>query len=80
MTKPCGKFTAFPLKLLFQLSIEKGLFPDDWEKSNIVPVHKKRNKKLIKSYLRISIAQIFSNIYERLIFNSIFNYFIKIIW
>ena len=41
--KLCGKSRGFPLKLLFQSSLEKGLFP---EESNIVPVHKKEKKIL----------------------------------
>lgn len=39
MIKLYGKSIAFPLKLLFQSSLEKGIFRDDWEKSNIVSVH-----------------------------------------
>ena len=77
MVKLCGKSIAFPLKLLFQSSLEKGLFPVVWRKSNIVPIHKKENKNLIENYRPISLLPIFSKIYERLIFNSIFNYFIK---
>ena len=41
-----------------------------------MPVHKKENKNLIKNYRPISLLPIFSKIYERLIFNSIFSYFI----
>ena len=44
MIKLCGKSIAFPLKLLFHSSLEKGCFPADWEKSNTVPVHKKKKK------------------------------------
>ena len=50
MIKLCGKSIAFPLKLLFQSSLEKVLFPVDWKKSNIVHVHEKENKNLIKNY------------------------------
>ena len=75
--KLCGKSIRFPLKVLFQLSQEKGLFPVDWKKSNIVPVHKKENKNAIKNYEPISLFPIFSKIYERLIFNSIYNYYKK---
>ena len=35
MIKLCGKSFALPLKLLFQSSLEKGLFPVDWKKSSI---------------------------------------------
>ena len=77
MIKLCDKSEAFPLKLLFQSSLEKGLFPIDWKKSNIVPIHEKEDKNLIKNYRPISLLPIFSKIYERLIFNSIFKCFIK---
>ena len=77
MIKLCDKSEAFPLKLLFQSSLEKGLFPVDWKKSNIVPIHEKENKNLTKNFQPISLLPIFSKIYERLIFISIFNYFIK---
>ena len=42
MIKLCGESIAFPLKLLFQSSLEKSIFPVDWKKRNIVPVHKKK--------------------------------------
>ena len=63
----CSKSIAFPLKLLFQSSLEKGIFPGDWEKSNIVPLHKKEDKNLIKNYRPISLLPMFSKIYGRLI-------------
>ena len=50
MIKLCVKSIAFPLKLLFYSSLEKGLFAVDSKKSNIVPVHKKENKNLIENY------------------------------
>ena len=77
MIKFCGVSIVFPLNLLFLSSLEKGLFPVDWKKSNIVPAHKKENKNLIENYRPISLLPIFCKIYERLIFNSIFSYFIK---
>ena len=43
MIKTCGgaiKF-SFPLKLIFKSMINEGVFPDDREKSNVVPIHKK---------------------------------------
>ena len=52
--------------------------PEDLKKSNVksnVPIHKKQSKNLIKNYRPISLLPIFSKILERLIFNSMFNYF-----
>ena len=64
MIKFCGKSIAFPLKFLLQSSLEKGVFSVDWKKSNIVPVHKKSNKNLVKNYRLINLLSIFSKIYE----------------
>ena len=50
MIKICGDSIIFPLKLIFKSMINEGLFPDDWKKSNVVPIHKKESKNLIKNY------------------------------
>ena len=41
MIKTCGDSIIFPLKLIFKSMINEGLFPDEWMKSYIVPIHKK---------------------------------------
>ena len=68
MIKLCGKSIAHPLSLIFQSTLNDGVFPDHWEKSNIVPWHKKNNKNLIKNYRPISLLPIFSKVLERLIY------------
>ena len=75
MIQLCGKETFLPLQLLFKSILEEGIFPDDWEK--VVPVHKKESTNLIKNYRPISLHPIFSKIFERLIFNSLYNYFMN---
>ena len=50
MIQLCGKSIALPLKLLFKTILEKGTFPEDWKKSNVVPIQKRVqefNKKTI---------------------------------
>ena len=77
MIQLCGKDIILPLQLLFKSMLEEGIFPDDWSKSNVVPVHKKESTNLIKNYRPISLLPIFSKIFEQLIFNSLFNYFMQ---
>ena len=43
---------------------------------NVVPVHKKENKCLVKNYRPISLLPIFAKVFERVIYNSLFNYFL----
>ena len=57
--------------------INEGVFPDDREKSNVVPIHQKESKNLIKNYRPISLLPIFSKAFERLLFNTLFNFFLQ---
>ena len=43
--------------------------------ANVVPIHKKEDKMLVKNYRPISLFPIFGKMFERVIYNSIFNYF-----
>ena len=64
MIKLCGKAIFYPLKLIFEASLQGGQFPDYWEEANVVPVHKKESKNLVKNYRPISLLSIFGNIFE----------------
>ena len=77
MCELCVKTIAIPLKLMFRSMLEEGVFPDDWKKSNAVPIRKRNSKNLIKNYRPINFHPISSKVFERLIFNSLFNYFIQ---
>ena len=77
MIQLCGKAIVEPLGVLFLSFLEEGVYPDDWKKSNIVPIHKKERKNLIKNYRPISLLPVFSKVFERIIFNSLFNFFLE---
>ena len=77
MITTCGDAITFPLKLMFKSIINEGVFPDDWKKNNLVPIHKKDSENLIKNYRPISLLQIFSKVFERLVFNTWFNFFLQ---
>ena len=50
MIKTCVDSITFPLRLIFKSIINKGVFPEDWKKSNVVLTYKKESKNLIKNY------------------------------
>ena len=76
MVKLCEKSITIPLKLIFEESLKFGVFPEFWKKANVITVHKKEDKTLLKNYRPISLLPIFCKIFERVqIYNSIFNYF-----
>ena len=65
---------AKPLHLIFKNCIETSTFPAEWKKGNIIPIHKKGSKQEITNYRPISLLPIFSKIFERIIFNALYNY------
>ena len=44
-------------------------------RGNTVPVHKKANKGLISNYRQVPLLPIFSKIYEKCIYDTLYNYF-----
>ena len=77
LIKICGLSICKPLNIIFSNCLSQGIFPEYWKKANVVPVHKKNEKYLLSNYRPISLLPIFSKIFERLIFNSIYNYLIS---
>ena len=75
MIKIWGESITVPLKIIFEQSLKEKKFPEVWKKANIVPVHKKVDKDLIKNYRPVSLLPIFSKVYEGVIYNALFSYF-----
>ena len=50
MIKICDTSICRPLKLIFQACLESGKFPNEWKKANVVQVHKKCDKQILKNY------------------------------
>ena len=77
MIKLCGNDLCIPLKLIFNNILETGIFPNQWKKANVTPVHKKDSKQLIKNYRPISLLPIFAKVFEKIIFMHLYNHLIK---
>ena len=73
----CGNSICKPLELIFQQTMESGSFPSEWKKGNVVPIHKKDDKQCLKNYRPISLLPICGKIFEKLIFNEMFKFFIE---
>ena len=77
MIKICDKSLVKPLTLLFNYSIKNSCYLDIWKKSNIVPVHKKNDKRLVNNYPPVSLLPIFGKIFEKNIFNRMYNFLLN---
>ena len=51
MIKICDSSIVKPFSIIFHNSLNSGIFPDNWKRSNIVLVHKNGNKQLIPNKL-----------------------------
>ena len=76
MIKTCDTSICRPLKLIFQACLESGKFPNEWKKANVVPVHKKGDKQILKNYRPISLLPIDGKIFVRLLYDRMFEFFI----
>ena len=50
MLKLCTKSISKPLNILFNNCVINECFSNEWKKANIIPVHKKGDKQIIKYY------------------------------
>ena len=50
------------------------MFPDNWKKSNICPIHRKGGKQIVDNYRTVSLLPVCGKIFERLIFNSLYQF------
>ena len=54
MLKICGSSVCRPLQIIYKSCLDRGKFTQEWKKANVVSVHKKNDKQLVKklsSYL-----------------------------
>ena len=60
---------------LINLSIRKGVFPDELKKAKVLPLFKEGSKLEEGNYRPISLLIVWSKIYERVLHNRIYNFF-----
>ena len=75
MVKICDDSICKSLKLIFQSFLESGRFPSEWKKANVVPIHKKGDKQILKYYRPVSLLSITGEILERLLYDQMFEFF-----
>ena len=63
-----------PLIYLFQLSLEKGVFPGDLKMAKVTPIYKASDNSDISNYRLISVLPSFLKILERLMYNCLYKY------
>ena len=65
--KNCCGSLAYPLSLLYRISYNSGIIPQEWKMANVVPVYKKGSKISVENYRPISLTCLVMKILERII-------------
>ena len=66
-----------PLTLIINQMVETGIFPDVLKISKVIPIYKKGDVSLLSNYRPISLLPTLSKIFERVIYNQLYNYFVR---
>lgn len=74
LLKDCAQVLAFPLMIIFNLSLVSATFPSLWKRSSICPVFKKGSKNSIENYRPIALICNFAKVFEILLHDVIFNH------
>ena len=77
LIKICYESLLKPLLILFKNSLKLSYYPDILKKSYIIPAHKKNDKRLLNNYRPTSLLPIFGKIFEKIIFNKIYDFLLK---
>ena len=75
ITKHISPSIFEPLRYIFNLSIEKGICPDQLKIAKVSSVFKKSDNALRDNYRPISVLPCFSKILERIIYNRLYSFF-----
>ena len=59
--------------MLFNMCLERGVFPDKWKDVNMVPIHKSESKAVVLNYRGISLLDVLSKVMEKQVHNKLFN-------
>ena len=64
-----------PLTLIINQILSSGVFPETFEKSKIIPLYKKGDSSLLSNNRPISLLPTISKLFERIIYNQLYQYF-----
>ena len=67
-----AKTVSKSVLLIFQTFLNKGVFPETWKLSEVVPIFKDGKKCDIKRYRPISLLRCISKVFEKVLFDYIY--------
>ena len=71
LLRDCADLIASPLCTIFNQS---GVFPDEWKLSKVIPLFKQGERSDLNSYRPISIVPVVAKVFERIIYDQLYNF------
>ena len=75
LLRECSDLISESLTLIFNQSIDTGIFPDEWKSARITPLFKKAGSRSDPSnYRPISIIPVVAKVFERIVYDQLYHY------
>ena len=58
------------LTYIFNLSLDTGIYVDEWKRAQVIPIYKSEDRRKCENYRPISILPIVSKVFEREVYIS----------
>ena len=65
---------------VFNLSIEQGIFPNNFKCAKITPNNKSVSPFSVKNYRSISILPVLSKVFEKVMYSELYTYLVRIVF
>lgn len=72
--KSCAQSIARPLHILFERSLEKGVFPEKWKSSFVTPIFKSGARNQVENYRGVAILQSVAKLFEKIVTERLSSY------
>lgn len=77
--KRCAYSLTYPITLLFNMSLDSGVFPSLWKESFVVPLLKSGDPNCVKNYRPISKINSIAQLFDSIIHNKLSSFFSSVI-
>ena len=75
--KECAESLSEPLSILFQSSLDQGIFPTSWKDAQVSAIFKQIDRQIKTNYRPISLLSCMSKVLEKIVFDHVYPFFVE---